>query len=334
MEKIRDKLSKINENWNKFYINKEFFQKKINFTDEVKINYYGDLNFYLTDTLSLIKNFDHIDTDEDYISNIIVLLQVIYTHQDLIDELLYIFKLCHSELKDKNPNRQIRNELIGHPVSRDKKGKLKSSVLFDIMNKSKDTINYTKYSSLNNFKPSVETYKVEDILSNHYLFLNKYLDLILKKNDENISEYQKKLNKIFTIPLNNQFCYIKYFDKNLISNLAYIFENESLEYYYINMRKHRRYLFCLKQYKKVLLEVIRDIPTKTNYYHLIKSYDYEQLNKKDSVFTIDFYLDKYKENKLVYKELLNMKNNKSNNKEYYASLNFLWNYESSKPFNN
>lgn len=57
MNIIKSKLTKINSNWNEYYFIKEFFQKKINFTDEVKTNYYGDLNNYLHDTLSLVKSF-------------------------------------------------------------------------------------------------------------------------------------------------------------------------------------------------------------------------------------------------------------------------------------
>jgi len=121
MRTIKSKLLKINYYWNKYYFTKEFFQKKINFTDEVKTNYYGDLNNYLHDTLDLVKSFKKTKSDKDYISQTIVLLQVIYTHQDLIDELLYIFKLEQSTKEDKSPNRDIRNELIGHPISRDKR---------------------------------------------------------------------------------------------------------------------------------------------------------------------------------------------------------------------
>ncbi|MCG3663819.1 hypothetical protein L5F37_10410 [Aliarcobacter butzleri] len=84
MNIIKSKLTKINSNWNEYYFIKEFFQKRINFTDEVKTNYYGDLNNYLHDTLDLVKPFKKIKSDANYISQIIVLLQVIYTQQDLI----------------------------------------------------------------------------------------------------------------------------------------------------------------------------------------------------------------------------------------------------------
>ncbi|OCL99408.1 hypothetical protein AAX29_01222 [Aliarcobacter thereius] len=322
MKKIKYKLTKINSHWNKYYFIKEFFQKKINFTDEVKTNYYGDLNNYFHDTLVLVKPFEKIKSEKDYISQIIVLLQVIYTQQDLIDELLYIFKLQKSTNEDKNPNRDIRNELIGHPISRDKRdnNKLKSSILFDIVNKDENYISYAKYSMK---ESELKKYSVQEIIENHKIFLNKYLDKILNKIEKEIKEYHEQIKKVFEIPLLNQFDYLDKIDKNLLSGISYIFEKDSLKYYYQNMRKHRRYLYCLKQYKKALKSVIKNEEDKTKYYSLIEIYDREQLQKKDKVFTIDFYTKKYKDNEVVLKELKNMELNFYDDAEYYASLNFL-----------
>ena len=303
-------------------MNIHVFQKKINFTDEVKTNYYGDLNNYFHDTLVLVKPFEKIKSEKDYISQIIVLLQVIYTQQDLIDELLYIFKIQNSTKEDKNPNRDIRNELVGHPISRDKNdnNKLKSSILFDIRNEDENYISYAKYSMI---KSELKKYSVQEIIENHKIFLNKYLDKILEKIEKEIKEYQKQIKKVFEIPLLNQFDYIDKIDKELLSSISYIFEKDSLKYYYQNMRKHRRYLYCLKQYKRALKSVIKNEEDKTKYYSLIEIYDREQLQKKDKVFTIDFYTKKYKDNEVVLKELKNMELNFYNDAEYYASLNFL-----------
>ena len=69
---------------------KTIFQKKINFTDDVKTNYCGDLFSLFYDTLGLIKPFNKVNNNEEYISASIVLLQTIFVHQDLMDELLYM----------------------------------------------------------------------------------------------------------------------------------------------------------------------------------------------------------------------------------------------------
>ncbi|RYA22772.1 hypothetical protein CRU96_11180, partial [Malaciobacter halophilus] len=258
----------------------------------------------------------------DYISKIIVLLQVIYTQQDLLDELLYIFKLQKSTKQDKNPNRDIRNELIGHPISRDKKdnNKLKSSILFDIVNKDENYISYAKYSMK---KSESKKYSVQEIIESHKIFLNKYLDIILIKIEKEIKEYQKQIEKVFEIPLIKQFDYIHKIDKELLSSISYIFEKDSLKYYHQKMRKHRRYLYCLKQYKRALKSIIKKEEDKTKYYSFIERYDREQLQKKDKIFTIDFYIKKYQDSALILSELKNMKLHINCNKEYYASLNFL-----------
>jgi hypothetical protein len=107
-------------------------------------------------------------------------MQIIYVHQDLIDELLYIFKLSASSKEDKNPNRNIRNELVGHPIRRKKE--LVSSVLFDVFNRSNKELRYTKYSKEKDFKADLLVYDIENIIKRHQQFLNKYLDEIIKKN--------------------------------------------------------------------------------------------------------------------------------------------------------
>ena len=172
-------------------------------------------------------------------------------------------------------------------------------------------------------KSESKKYSVVEIIKNHKIFLNKYLDKILFKMEKEIKEYQKQIEKVFEIPLIKQFEYIDKIDKELLSSISYIFEKDSLKYYYQNMRKHRRYLYCLKQYKRALKSVLKKQEDKTKYYSLIEIYDREQLQKKDTVFTINFYIEKYKDNELVLNELNNMKQNIDNEPEYYASLNFL-----------
>ncbi|WP_128997995.1 hypothetical protein [Malaciobacter molluscorum] len=164
--------------------------------------------------------------------------------------MLYIFKLQKSTKQDKNPNRDIRNELIGHPISRDKKdnNKLKSSILFDIVNKDENYISYAKYSMK---KSESKKYSLQEIIESHKIFLNKYLDIILIKINKEIKEYQKQIEKVFEIPLIKQFDYIDKIDKELLSSISYIFEKDSLKYYHQKMRKHRRYLYCLKKYKEL-----------------------------------------------------------------------------------
>jgi len=86
--------------------------------------------------------------------------------------------LTLSTSKDKGPNRQIRNELIGHPVSKDKtnNNRIKSSVLLDIENFNNKTINYHKYSRENKFKPEKNSILIDEIINSHIAFVMKFLN--------------------------------------------------------------------------------------------------------------------------------------------------------------
>ena len=320
MKEIQEKLRKINNYWNRYYFKKEFFQKKINFTEDVKKNYYGDLNNYLLDTLDLVDEFKEVDTAQDYISKSIVLMQIIYVHQDLIDELLYIFKFKSSLIDDKNPNRTIRNELVGHPIRRQEV--LNSSVLFDIHNRSQKEIRYTKYSKENSFKPDLKIYNIKDIIERHQNFLHKYLDEIIKKILKDEEVYKRILNCLPKIPLYKQFNFIEQNDKNLLSEIDTIFETDNLKYYHKNMDKHPRYKHCINEYIRTLDEVIYD--KETAYHHSnMDIYMQEQLNKKDSHFNIDYWIRENQNNQKVLEELNYMKEYFDNDREYYASLSYL-----------
>jgi len=348
----------INNYWNKYYFSKEFFQNKINFTKDIQTNYYGDLHNYLYDTLDLVKEFDIITNKNDYLSKSIVLLQIIYVHQDLIDELLYIFKLDRSKTEDKNPNRYIRNELIGHPIRKDYKTNiLNSSVLFAFHKELSNDIKYTKYSKENNFSPESKEYKVKDIIKNHMIFLNSYLDKIINKLIQDELKYNKKLISIINIPISKQFDFIDSFDRYLLSRISTVFDKNYLKYYYENITNHKRYAYCIEYYKKALKNIINEtnnnkinniqkrefievnimdlnnlaelsLPKKTIHSNIKKldkldKYAIEQLFNKDKIFNIDVFINIYKENQKILDELIHMKKNIDNNREYYASLEYL-----------
>src|SRR5438045_3034682 len=131
MNEVNDTLDKITTSWNHYFWKNKFCQNRINFTSEIKTNYYGDILSYFNDTLALLTDINPKKEFNKSIFQTIGVLQLIYTQQDLIDELLYIFKLPQSTKGDKNPNRDIRNELIGHPIRRKPKdNELISSVFF------------------------------------------------------------------------------------------------------------------------------------------------------------------------------------------------------------
>jgi len=180
MDIAKKKLDKITTFWDYYVWNYKIIQEKILWNSEVKTNYYGDILAYFSDTFELLKTNSE---QQKFTQNIFYatgLMQIIYVHQDLTDELLRIFKQRSSSSSEKNPNRQIRNELIGHPISRKRDGSLKSSIFWGT-ELSEKTLHYIKYSRITGFRGESVSYQIEDIIKTHHKFLNSQFDKILGK---------------------------------------------------------------------------------------------------------------------------------------------------------
>ena len=271
MEFVKIKLDEIMYIWENYILNYQFFQKQIKFTDDVKSNYFADIIVYLTDTLPLITTYlkkKNSDKFHEQILNTTGLLQTIYVHQDLIVEMLHIFNLPESPLKDKNPNRRIRNELVGHPINyefvqnslSEKKVKQLKSSIFLKKSLSISTIHYLKYSRENNFSPEEFVYSTKDIIQRHNEFLNKYLDQILSKLKRNLESFSSEIENIKNIVNQKDFNelielidlkYEYFFSRDGIYNQTNISE--------INKKKdkHPRYKFSIDLFKKELIESIK-----------------------------------------------------------------------------
>lgn len=177
MSEIDIKLTLITDIWNDYFLNYKYCQRKINYNEDVSSNYYGDILYYFTDTIDFLKINQEVSDFKSSIFNSIGLLQIIYVHQDLIKELFQIFKVPQLKKGDFEPNRRIRNELVGHPIRKFKNELLSSSRYANrLTNK---TICYIKYSKDDNFKGNIIEYDVDKILSSHFDLLNKSLDLII-----------------------------------------------------------------------------------------------------------------------------------------------------------
>ena len=168
MEKIEKKIDKIMRIWENYIFKYKFFQNQTIFSDAVKSNYFADIIVYLLDTLPLIFTYLYKKNSEKFHERILYtigLLQTIYVHQDLIDEMLRIFKLNESSRKDKNPNREIRNEFVGHPINyknNEDKKKVFSSSIFIKEDTDINTIHYLKYGRENDFSQENIIYSTEE----------------------------------------------------------------------------------------------------------------------------------------------------------------------------
>lgn len=244
-----NKLNLIADIWKSYILEYQFCQKKIKYTEETKTNYFGDILGYFIDTFPIIyerkhlKSFSHSETFSHHIS----LLQSIYVHQDFVEELLVIFKcnISKGDLKlDPNYsiNRNLRNELIGHPIRRNN-GKLISSCLFGYgTNLSK--ILYLKYHQDKNYKFEKKECEVSEIISRHNTFLNTYFDKILDKLKAILSLYYKQLENFDKIIDKTDFSEIVrissiYFES--ILKYDYVYDIKSLMIIYEKRNNHRRY---------------------------------------------------------------------------------------------
>ena len=173
-EDLKYKLDKIANVWNDFILEYDFCQRKVKFTLEVKSNYFGDILGYFHDSFDIIFDDRKAKSHSDRFSNQISLLQSIYVQQDFIEELLIIFqiKINKGDLKkDSNYsiNREIRNELVGHPI-RKNRGEFISSCLFGY-NGGSDKIVYLRYHKDNNYEFEAMEFAIEEIVLRHKFFL-------------------------------------------------------------------------------------------------------------------------------------------------------------------
>ncbi len=119
MEVIKKKLHFIKDNWNTYFYNNSYFNKHLSSREEISTNYFGDIMHYFFDTFEILDTKKYMREDNcsftECISNSIMLLQTMYVHQDLMDEMLYIFKLKRSNSNDKIQIRQMDLcQYLGH----------------------------------------------------------------------------------------------------------------------------------------------------------------------------------------------------------------------------
>lgn len=138
------KLSqRVRKAWDEYFYTFRTCQQQIHFTAEEKSNYIPDLLNYLDDTLNLLST---IRLNDDYLSSlydIVAILQFMFVQQDLIDQLLTVFKLPQSSGGQKARIRNLRNELIGHPISKDGNGLV--STVFITAETRGTTLEYARY---------------------------------------------------------------------------------------------------------------------------------------------------------------------------------------------
>ncbi|KUJ52689.1 hypothetical protein [Chryseobacterium sp. JAH] len=257
-----EKLHKIAEIWNNFILGYKFCNSKIRFTDEIKTNYFGDILGYFHDTFSLISDVPKNSGNSTKFSFYISFLQAIYVQQDFVEELLYIFncKKNKSYLKkdiNYSKNREIRNELVGHPI-RKINGKFISSTLFSYHSKD-DEIEYLRYHIDNNYSFEKINIKIDDVIKRHINFLDTNFNLIIRKLEVILLRFKKQIEALEKNILVQDFETLlkiisAYFEKFLESD--FIYDVESLKVIYSKTHDHERYKYFIENFYSSLKEYI------------------------------------------------------------------------------
>lgn len=265
-EEAKYKLDQIANIWNHFIWEYDFCKREIKFDMEVRTNYFGDILGYFQDTFDIIFNYSDSQSHNEQFSAQISLLQSIYIQQDFIEELLRIFKLRINKgdlKKDTNYsiNRDIRNELVGHPIRRKNgNGALISSCLFGY-NGEIDKITYLKCHKDNNFKFESMEYAVPEIISRHKQFLVFYFDKILHKLKRILSKFIKEIDNIESLIEKKSFNEILNISTVFFESIFesdYIYDKESLLTIYSRKEEHKRYQNLIDQFYKDLKNGLKE----------------------------------------------------------------------------
>ncbi|EKT4509862.1 hypothetical protein AAIP42_001565, partial [Flavobacterium psychrophilum] len=161
-------------------------------------------------------------------------------------------------------NRDLRNELIGHPIRKDvsraetiqkkcdscgkilkpkNKLALLSSTFFSYQ-ESEDEIEYLLYHRDNDFRFESKTFKIIDIQERHRLFLETYLDIILEKFKIILNDYLSEISKLEKVIEKGNFeTVLKLVELYLEAIFKYspIYNKESLIKIHARANEHRRY---------------------------------------------------------------------------------------------
>jgi hypothetical protein len=362
-ETVQEKLEIIEKIWRRFICEYKFCKQRINATTT---DYISDIIGYFHDTLDIVFLEKYPTSHEERFSYQISLLQAIYIHQDFIEEFLVIFRsgLQKGDLKsDPNYsiNREIRNELVGHPI-RKIEGQLISSTTFGY-NQDNRSIVYLRYHKDNNFSFELKTFSIKDIQQRHQEFLCKYFDVILVKLKSILDEFTIQMVNLERVIDEQDFeTVLKVSSLHFESILKYdyLYDKGSLINVYKRRGEHLRYKNIITLFYQDLRSSIKEKKSdvqklfnkKTEVNNLqvndvrieiVLAKDSTSENKRDNEKDYHYELGKlatrnstdfiifgpmlksiFSDNQLIITELNHMGANINDEIEYYSSYQLIW----------
>lgn len=256
---VIERLDQIRHFWEHYVWKYKSIQSAIDFSTEVRLNYFGDILAYFYDTLPLIEKYPS-QVEVNPIIGTTGFLQILFVHQDMVDETMKIFHLNPSEWQDKSKIRKLRNELVGHPINREKQSKKFESSIFFGNGLSTELINYIKYTP---DKPNGEkkSISVAKILEWHSEYLNKYFGQIISEIEKIIEPFRSNLVDILiSIEQDSVGKVVDKVIENFEGFLDYseLYTRDYLVEIEARCESHPRYKNALSLFKRELKENIND----------------------------------------------------------------------------
>ncbi|MBU1008655.1 MAG: hypothetical protein KKD74_00845 [Bacteroidetes bacterium] len=313
MLSISEKINAISHFWIYYACYYQTIRKKLNWSEKNNPTFFGDRIEYLKLSSELV--FEKYNPKTVNLLSLTGAIQMMYVQQDLLDELRMIFRLPQAN-KTGYVLRQMRNELIGHPISWDEKGNLKSTVLWN-GGFNGESIDYVKYASENNFEPEEETkYSLAQILIEHEKFVNKQFDEIIRKINSIRKKYQSQIAGILKLQDDTtEFPKYLRLTQQLFEGVfeqSHAFRPDILQEYYTKIHEQNRYKYVIEQFistirnqvsetvedmEKGLTEKTRHVPSQDFKVKLISNA--KNLTSKNKNHTVDYILSKLVERKPV-----------------------------------
>ena len=349
MNDINQRLDQIRDVWNNYIFKLKYFRKHYKFDAATSSNHFGQILDHFTDSLPVLDNSKLPSANAihaRYAFNI-SLLQTIYVQQDLMEEMHRIFKTNKSKKDlylDENYkiNREIRNELVGHPIRR-KNGEMISSVTLSYRNKPQH-LEYVRYHKSSNYGFEKIQHSVPEIIEKHLTFLSENLNQIYSHIHKSLKLFQKKIKEIEVVIKKGDFPGITRLVENYYETFqddSYLYETGKILEVYRKKDEHERYQlvvddylfdlnYHLKEMTNTILAILENEEAETIGYPIqVCKHHYEvgklftKRNQMDFEFFGSSLRDQIAENDKAIAELDFMKLHIDKEVEYYSACNLL-----------
>ncbi len=259
---LKKEMGRIRDLWDYYFLEYKSLNDETWSPKNTSLKYVGTILGNFIDTFDVIYDYKIAANERFNYSANIGLMQAIYIQQDIMEDLLLIFRcdINKGQLKlddNYNINRNIRNELVGHPIRR--QGATLTSTTLIAYNGDKGSINYMRYHKDTGFQFEMISHSIEEIIERHTNFIRTYFGKIIAKINNLMKPFVKKLKEIEKVIDSIEFPkLLKLTDQRFESIYKQDFGYESLVEVYEKRNNHARYQHVIDSFKIDLKSSISD----------------------------------------------------------------------------